>query len=89
MSLPTVLRPAKATDCDDIYQAHLYAVRYTCSSTYNETILTAWSALLSPTQDKCGAAGILTSLSSCNTVLIVRSRVEPPAPYVQEKKSGL
>ena len=48
MSLPTILRPAKASDCDDIYQAHLYAVRYTCSSTYNETILTAWSALLSP-----------------------------------------
>jgi hypothetical protein len=48
MSLPTILRPAKASDCEDIYQAHLYAVRYTCSSTYNETILTAWSVLLSP-----------------------------------------
>lgn len=48
MSLTTLLRPAKTSDCDDIYQAHLYAVRYTCSSTYNDTILTAWSALLSP-----------------------------------------
>ena len=38
------------------------------------------SFLLSPTHDKCGAAGMRTSLSSCNTVLIVRSRVEPPAP---------
>lgn len=48
MALTTVLRPARASDCEDIYQAHLYAVRYTCSSTYNETILAAWSVLLSP-----------------------------------------
>lgn len=48
MPLPTVIRPATVADCDEIYHAHLYAVRYTCASTYNDTILNAWSVLLSP-----------------------------------------
>ena len=48
MALPTVIRPATVADCDEIYHAHLYAVRYTCASTYNDTILNAWSQLLSP-----------------------------------------
>ncbi len=48
MALLTHLRAAKPEDCDDIYQTHLYSVRYTCSSTYNDAILQAWTQLLSP-----------------------------------------
>ena len=48
MNLITHLRPARLSDCEDIFNAHLYAVRYTCSRSYNDTVLTAWSALLSP-----------------------------------------
>lgn len=48
MSLLTHLRAAHERDCDHIYQVHQYAVRYTCARTYNDTILQAWLALLSP-----------------------------------------
>ena len=48
MSLITHLRPAQAQDCEHIYNAHQYAVRYTCARAYNDTILHAWQALLSP-----------------------------------------
>lgn len=48
MSLLTHLRPARPQDCDDIYQAHQYAVRYTCSRSYDDAALHAWQALLSP-----------------------------------------
>lgn len=48
MSLPTLLRPARPQDCEDIYQAHINAVRYTCSRCYDDAALHAWQALLSP-----------------------------------------
>ena len=45
------------------------------------------SARVPPTQDRCGAVEI-PCLCRFSTVSIVRSRVEPPAPKVTEKKSG-
>ena len=48
MSLITVLRPALASDCEDIYTAHRYAVQYTCDHSYDRRVLVAWSALLRP-----------------------------------------
>ncbi|KLT72668.1 GNAT family acetyltransferase [Neisseria arctica] len=48
MSLITVLRPASVHDCEHIYNAHLYSVQYTCARSYDDRILSAWSALLSP-----------------------------------------
>ncbi len=48
MALLTHLREARAQDCEDIYQTHLYSVRYTCARSYTDTILSAWTALLSP-----------------------------------------
>lgn len=48
MTLITHLRPALPQDCDDIYQAHQYAVRYTCARSYTDTVLNAWLALLDP-----------------------------------------
>ncbi len=43
----THLRPARADDCRDIHAVHRFAVQYTCNNYYNDTILTAWLALLS------------------------------------------
>ena len=40
-----------------------------------------------PMQDKCGAAAKPPATISLTT-LNVRSRVEPPVPYVTEKKAG-
>lgn len=48
MSLLTILRPACETDCEDIYNAHVYSVRYTCARSYDKRILAAWEELLSP-----------------------------------------
>ena len=48
MSLITHLRPARIQDCEHIYNAHQYAVRYTCARNYSEAVLQAWLALLSP-----------------------------------------
>lgn len=48
MSLITLLRPAQAQDCEHIYNAHQYAVRYTCARAYDDTVLQAWLQLLSP-----------------------------------------
>lgn len=48
MSILTVLRPAAASDCEHIYNAHRYSVQYTCRRSYNDTVLAAWSSLLSP-----------------------------------------
>ena len=48
MSLITVLRPANPHDCEHIYNAHQYSVQYTCARSYNDRILDAWRALLSP-----------------------------------------
>lgn len=44
----THLRPAREGDCQDIYQAHRYAVRFVCVRSYNEAILNVWQNLLSP-----------------------------------------
>lgn len=48
MSIITHLRPARTDDCEHIFNAHEYAVRYTCARTYDNIVLTAWLALLSP-----------------------------------------
>lgn len=48
MSLITILRPATPSDCEHIYNAHYYSVEYTCARSYNNRILEAWMALLSP-----------------------------------------
>ncbi len=48
MSIITHLRPARLDDCEHIFNAHEYAVRYTCARTYDSTVLAAWLALLSP-----------------------------------------
>ncbi|WP_274584906.1 GNAT family N-acetyltransferase [Neisseria leonii] len=48
MSLLTILRRATADDCEHIYNAHEYAVQYTCRRSYDEAVLAAWRALLSP-----------------------------------------
>ncbi len=48
MALLTHLREARKQDCEDIYQTHLYSVRYTCARSYNDYILDAWSELLTP-----------------------------------------
>lgn len=48
MPLLTVLRPATPADCEHIYNAHEYSVQYTCRRSYDETVLQAWRALLSP-----------------------------------------
>ncbi|QEY25894.1 GNAT family N-acetyltransferase [Neisseria zalophi] len=48
MSLITVLRPAVPQDCEHIYNAHRYSVQYTCTRSYNQQILEAWSKLLNP-----------------------------------------
>lgn len=48
MSLITHLRPARIQDCQDIYQAHRYAVRFICVRSYNEAILSVWQTLLNP-----------------------------------------
>ncbi|WP_373745741.1 GNAT family N-acetyltransferase [Neisseria dentiae] len=48
MSLITVLRPAAPHDCEHIYNAHRYSVQYTCTRSYNNRVLEAWSRLLSP-----------------------------------------
>ncbi|WP_037586338.1 GNAT family N-acetyltransferase [Stenoxybacter acetivorans] len=48
MNVLTLLRPALLTDCEDIFNAHQYAVRYTCARSYNTEILSAWLDLLSP-----------------------------------------
>src|SRR5256885_6882042 len=45
------------------------------------------SARVAPMQEICGAARCPAAWIS-RTVSSVRSRVEPPAPYVQEKKRG-
>src|SRR5256714_10545524 len=47
----------------------------------------ATSARVAPMQEICGAARWPAAWIS-RTVSSVRSRVEPPAPYVQEKKRG-
>lgn len=46
MSIITYLRPARPEDCEDIYNAHRYAVQYTCARKYDETVLKAWLSLL-------------------------------------------
>ena len=38
MSLITHLRPARIQDCEHIYNAHQYAVRYTCARNYSDTL---------------------------------------------------
>ena len=48
MSIITHLRPARLDDCEHIFNAHEYAVRYTCARTYDSTVLAAWLALLGP-----------------------------------------
>ncbi len=48
MSLITHLRPARPSDCEHIYNAHQYSVRYTCTRSYNDQILAAWLDLLHP-----------------------------------------
>lgn len=48
MSLLTYLRLATPDDCEHIYNTHEYAVQYTCRKSYDETVLDAWRALLSP-----------------------------------------
>lgn len=47
MSIITYLRPARLDDCEHIFNAHEYAVRYTCARSYDTTVLAAWLALLS------------------------------------------
>src|SRR5215467_3297818 len=47
----------------------------------------ATSARVAPMQEMCGAAGCPADWIS-STVSSVRSRVEPPAPYVHEKNLG-
>ncbi len=49
MSLPTLLRPARAEDCRQICEVHRLAVRYSCAQSYTQQILEAWLPLL--TQD--------------------------------------
>lgn len=44
--IQTLLRPAKAQDCADIYLVHRHAVRYTCRQAYDETIMNAWLAIM-------------------------------------------
>lgn len=48
MSILTILRRAQPSDCEHIYNAHEYSVQYACRSKYDETVLEAWLALLSP-----------------------------------------
>ncbi len=48
MSIITHLRPARLDDCEHIFNAHEYAVRYTCARNYDSKVLTAWLALLGP-----------------------------------------
>lgn len=42
----THLRPAHASDCAAIYQAHYYAVRLICAQSYDSIIRQAWLNLL-------------------------------------------
>lgn len=46
MSIITYLRPARPEDCENIYNAHRYAVQYTCARKYDENVLRAWLSLL-------------------------------------------
>lgn len=46
MSIITYLRPARVEDCEHIYNAHCYAVQYTCARNYNNKVLSAWLSLL-------------------------------------------
>lgn len=48
MELITVLRKATSYDCEAIYNAHLFAVRYACKNCYSDEILQVWSKLLYP-----------------------------------------
>ena len=48
MSLITHQRTARHQHFEHIYNAHQYAVRYTCARNYSEAVLQAWLALLSP-----------------------------------------
>lgn len=48
MELITVLRKATSYDCEAIYNAHLFAVRYACKNCYSDEILQVWSRLLYP-----------------------------------------
>lgn len=48
MGIMTHLRPACLHDCEAIFYAHNYAVRYTCARHYDTDVLKAWVALLSP-----------------------------------------
>lgn len=48
MSLITHLRPARAEDREHIFNAHEYAVRYTCARNYDNAVLAAWLKLLDP-----------------------------------------
>lgn len=46
MSIITYLRPARPEDCEHIYNAHCYAVQYSCARKYDNRVLTAWLSLL-------------------------------------------
>ncbi|MDF7676617.1 GNAT family N-acetyltransferase [Neisseriaceae bacterium ESL0693] len=46
MSIITYLRPARIEDCEYIYNAHYYAVQYTCARKYDSRVLSAWLSLL-------------------------------------------
>ncbi|MDO4997696.1 MAG: GNAT family N-acetyltransferase [Neisseria sp.] len=46
MSMLTLLRPARPSDCEDIFYAHQFSVEYTCRRTYDEAVRQAWLALL-------------------------------------------
>ena len=46
MSIVTYLRPARPEDCENIYNAHRYAVQYTCARKYDEKVLRVWLSLL-------------------------------------------
>lgn len=48
MGIITQLRAARPEDREDIFNAHQYAVRYTCARTYDKQVLAAWLQLLSP-----------------------------------------
>lgn len=48
MSLLTLLRPARAEDCENICQTHSLAVREICGQSYDAAVLEAWQELLYP-----------------------------------------
>lgn len=64
MSLITVLRPARAQDCEHIYNAHRYSVQYTCARSYNDKILKVWNELINP-------AGYLDTIADSGKALWV------------------